>query len=279
MFISLISDDTALPSTDLNDLQSETPSINISSIVTGTNTFTIPRTVLAAGTYHVVVRTDAEYDGIFSTGVTSIEVDTRAAGSGASTFSDPTWSGAGVGMIFDLKGYELDFRIRITSSASDKKLRGYGVFYDEAPGVLVPGVKKIQIESFDGIVDNENEFTLTFLADPDLLKVYERGTGQVYTIGDFSLNGNIVSFPVDTFKKTGTVVLKFEEVQGSSFDNADANALLMAASHLGSLDGSIDKSIAGFGVLLRADNGTLVEAAIEEDTIPGTYKWVFHEVT
>jgi hypothetical protein len=278
MFIQLVNDDTSLPSTAIVDILGESAAVDISTLITGTNTISMPNTPLAAGTYHIAVRTDSEYKTGFVTATTSIEIDTDSAGAGASDFDGTTWTSATGAFVYDLKGRPLELKVRVTASAASS-LRGLGVFYEDAPGEVLGGVKKIHIEQFDGIVDNENEFTIGFLPDPDLLKVYERGTGQVYTTGDFTIDGQTIIFPVDTFNKAGTIVLRFEEIQGGgSFDNSDLNALLLARNKLGSDDPSVDRSVSGEGLLLRSDTGKLVELTIEEVS-PSVFGIKFYEIT
>jgi hypothetical protein len=59
-------------------------------------------------------------------------------------------------------------------------------------------------------------------------------------------------------------------------DKVMAQEELLKENRLGSTVPSLDKSVAGEGILLRASNGTLVEASIEWT---GTaYQWVFSEV-
>jgi hypothetical protein len=63
------------------------------------------------------------------------------------------------------------------------------------------------------------------------------------------------------------------------WDNGSANANLLAENRLGSRDPSQDRSRAGEGPLLRADNGKLVEPSLKEIAPgSGTYEWVYAEV-
>jgi hypothetical protein len=63
----------------------------------------------------------------------------------------------------------------------------------------------------------------------------------------------------------------FDQTAGASFDNSDVNANLLATNHLGSTDGSIDRSLAGRGIYLRSPNGTLFELVVEDDGSISTY--------
>jgi len=268
--VSIIRDDTALPSTDAADILAESTLQDIVSLTSGSNVVNveIPSTALESGTYHVVISTDAAYKASYSNGVDELRVEVDSAG-GSIDLSQldgttGTWIPlAGVSMMFELEGRVLDLRVKITAS-QESSLAGYGIFYNGTSG-LVTGILNKEVFSFDGIADNDNEFTLTkFLPDPDLLRIYEIETGQVYVYGTFILDGHKVTFPADTFNKVGTVTLLFDQMHGTSFDNNDKNASLMAANHLGSTDTSIDRSVAGRGIILRRPDGTLRELTIND---------------
>jgi hypothetical protein len=168
-------------------------------------------------------------------------------------------------MIHKIEGRPLDLRVKITSSTGGVQLKGYGALYSRQTQV-VTGIRNREVVTFDGTVDNLNEFTLSnFLPDPDILRVYHVETGQVYVrgINSFYLNGHKVVFPVDTFDGLGTVTLVFDQSEGSSFDNSDDNRALLAANFLGSTDAAIDRSQPGRGIFLRRPDGTLREITID----------------
>lgn len=280
--VSIVRDDTTLPSTAVEDILSDSNLVSINSLSAGVSILDVamPAAALVPGTYHVVVETDASYKASYSNGVDELRlrVDTSSpTGNDIERFDGTTlaWTTqAGVGLTYKVEGRTLDLRVRVTASQTSS-LAGYGIFYDGTSG-YVTGVKNKQVESFDGTIDNENEFLLNFLPDADLLKVYEVGTGQVYVDGSFILDGFKVVFPANTFNKVGTVTLSFCQQHGTSFDNSDTNAALLSANRLGSTDPSLDKSITGEGILLRATNGNLVEASIQWNG--SSYQWVFSEV-
>ena len=236
---------------------------------------------LEPDTYHIVISTDSAYKSSYSNGVNELRVQGDSAGGDTVDMSqlDGTtgaWAAlAGVSMQYELEGRKLDLRVKITA-AVDASLAGYGIFYDGTSG-LITNTRNRHVEEFDGILDNEYEFTLPFVPDYELLKVYEVGTGQVFVSDSFVTDGRKVIFPVDTFNKVGTVKLVFDQSTGTSFDNSDLNAALLAANRLGSTDPSLDRSVAGEGILLRADNGTLVEVSVAWNGF--SYELVFAEVT
>lgn len=266
MIVRLVADDGGgLPSTDTADILAETW-VDVTGLSTGTETITIPRTVLTAGTYHIVFATDDTYKSIYS-GSDHVKWDISSAGSGAAKYDGATWSVlASTGFLHDLKGYVLDLRIRITASGS-YKLTGTGVFYDIQTTGVIGGVKNRQVFTFNSTA-NPNEFTLTnFYPDPDLLRVYLAETGQVFKAPALTFDGRKVIFPEDSFDNGGIpadMTLIFDQTEGGSFDNSDMNALLLAGNFLGSTDPSIDRSSPGRGPIVRSPDGTLYEITIKD---------------
>ena len=206
--------------------------------------FTLP-----AGDYHVIFKTDSVYKTDYNLN----------AGANKISISDD-----GSGIVYTLQGLQLDLRVRITSSADEVVSEGFGIFYKNDTKITpVDGSILRHVEQFVGDVDNLNEFAISFTPDVRLMSVYEIGTGQVYRYGAWVINGNgNVEFPQNTFNKPETVTLEFLQVQGGSFDNSDRNQLVLAAQHLGSLDPTLDFSIAGRGIHLRSPDGTLYEVTI-----------------
>lgn len=263
LYVSICSDNSGDPNTIL----AETNAIPISGLVTGNNTIDLPDTYLAAGTYHIKFRTDATYKGIYSVGVTSIALQANSAGSVpyARIYNGTVWSvSATDNLVYTVRGITIDLRVRVTSSAGSKKLSGYGILYDKSVGNISTGVINREVFNFSG-TSNLNEFTLTkFVPNPDLLKVYDVTSGQVYTYGAWSLQGQKVVFEVGRFNSPGnSLTLVFDQTIGGAFDNSDRNGLLLANNFLGSTDGSIDKSSNGRGIFLRRPDGTLREIAID----------------
>ncbi len=263
LYVSICSDNSGDP----NSILAESNAVTMASLVTGNNTITIPDTYLAAGTYHIKFRTDVTYKGIYSVGVTSIALQTNSTGSTpyARKYNGSAWSVSSTdNLVYTVKGISLDLRVKITSSASARKLDGYGILYDKSVGNISTGIVNREVFHFSG-TSNINEFTLTkFVPNADLLKVYDIVTGQVYTYGVWSLQGQKVVFEVNQFNSPGNALtLVFDQTAGGAFDNSDLNGLLLANNHLGSTDAGIDKSVNGRGIFLRRPDGTLREITID----------------
>jgi hypothetical protein len=263
IFVSVYDDSAGDPGT----LLSQTAAIPVSGLSDGSNTINLGRIVVAAGTYHVVVSTDAAYKSAFVTATTSLELRGNAAGTDAETYNGTAWAAAAFDIAHDLKGIELDLRVRVTSSAA-ANLEGYGIFYDQDQAGIVTGIKEREVFQFKAVADNDNEFVLTkFVPEPDLLSVYYIEAGQVFKYPAFSVEGQTIVFAVNQFNNGGVeadVTLVFDQTRGGAFDNSDLNALLLADNHLGSPDASTDKSVAGRGIYLRRPDGTLRELRIND---------------
>ena len=265
IFVSLYTDDGGgLP----DELITETSAIEISGLSVGTNTINISDSVVTAGTYHVVVRTDQEYKNNFAAGVDSISLDSNSAGS-SGTINGGAWGAGTFDLVYEARGIEYDLRVRITSSVGDVNLEGTGIFYDGALGGIATGIVNRETFKFKAVADNLDQFTLTkFVPNPELLKVYYVEAGQVLIYPSFDINGQSLQFATNQFNNGGAeadVTLIFDQTTGGAFDNSDLNALLLTANHLGSPDASIDRSANGLGIFLRRPDGTLREITIDDN--------------
>jgi hypothetical protein len=265
LWVGIASNDSGNP----DEILAESKAVAISGLTTGTETIDLPSLVLKAGTYHLVIRTDAAYQASFATGTTSIEIDSDSSGTPAANKHNGTaWSSAGEEIVYDLQGRVLDLRVKVIAS-QDSKLEGFGVLYNNQTGNIITGMKNIEVFKFKAVADNDNEFTLTrFTPDPDMLKCFYVESGQCFVRPAFELQGNKIVFPVDTFNNGGVeadVTLIFQQIEGSGFDNSDSNALLLSENHLGSQDATIDRSANGRGIFLRTPSGELVELTIKDD--------------
>jgi len=268
IFISIVKDAAGLPSTDANDIIAESAPINVTTLSVGTLSAAFNATVVA-GTYHIVMTPDQAYLDSFVTSTHEFAVGLEIAGDGDSIYNGTIWSPQNTAFTGVVEGIELDLRLKVTSSITDAFIEGYGVLYEENIGnlafsTIVDGITK---SSFNAVADNSNEFALPFTPNSDLLIVHLLGSGQSFRYGDFSLQGNTVVFPVDQFNNGGiekVQTLVFDQVRGGAFDNSDVNANLLANNHLGSSDGTFDKSVAGRGIFLRRPDGTLVELTIDD---------------
>ena len=284
LYVSLVNNSSGVPSALAADVLAQSSAVVASSLTTGANTITLPNTVLVAGTYHVVVSSDAAYKATASFASNKIQLQDASTLTGESTYNGTTWSTqASRGLIYTLQGRSLDLRVRITSAGSPTYpcgLDGYGIFYNLNDIGLVGATKKTQRFVFNSTVDNTSSFAITgFSPDPDLLKIFHVETGQVYKVPAFNLNGTSAVFPANTFNNGGvstTVTLIADQNTGGAFDNSDSNGRLLSANHLGSISGLDDKSAAGRGIVLRNSSGQLVEAGVDSNnalalsTVSGT---------
>lgn len=254
----------------------------ISALSAGVNAVTIDLGgTLAAGTYWLVASTSATYKSSYSVGVTSIAIKTRTGGTGTDmkTLTTSVWSTVATTAVdYTITGRALDLRVRVTASAAAKALTGLGISYGRTTP-LSNNIKPIETFVFSGDL-NTTEFQLTkFTPNPDLLRVYDVTTGQVYRYGAFTLSGTKVIFTTGQFAVPGqTVSLIFDQTAGGAFDNSDTNALLLAENRLGSRDATLDRSATGEGILLRASDGKLIEASVLYNSALDIYEWQFAEV-
>lgn len=233
----------------------------VSTLSAGTNVITLNnfRNVLPVGTFHIRIETDATYKSGFSAGVNSIRLNTNTGGNDL-VYNGTSWSVGSTDLKYTLSGHNYDLRVKITSSASGKKLKAFAIFYDEQVGDVVTGIQALQKFTFSGD-SNTNSFAITqFLPNPDHMKVYDITTGQIYRHPAFNIDGHTITFAAGTFLVPGEQIqLIFDQSEGNGFDNSDANANLMASNHLGSTDATLDKSVSGRGILLRNEAGVLQE--------------------
>jgi len=228
----IVKDSAGAPSTSPVDILSESNPVSISALGAGNNTslVTLPSVVLSAGTYWLIIETDAAYKASFSLGVTELRVraDTSAPTAPNSfQFNGSVWSVvAGNALTYQLKGRLHDLRVRITSSTVDRFISGFGLYYGIEPGVTTASQKLVQREFFAGSL-NKTDFTLNWLPDPDLIEVFDAYRGQVYVAADgvFKINGFQIIFEPNTFNDPGEdILLIFRQTKGTSFDNSDQNA-------------------------------------------------------
>lgn len=240
---------------DPGEILVESSAIPVSGLSTGSNILDIPAVAIdSTSTYWVVIRTDADYKTSYSDGVAEISLQAYTGGTGLSLNDGATWTPSSDELKLRVKGSPLEVRVRITSSQGDVSIKGFGLFYEPTAGII-SGIKNVQTEEFLSNTDNENEFTLTFLPEPDLLRVYHIQSGQVYVYPGFTISGNVVTFPVDTFQQESdeTVTLKFVQTEGSSFDNSDQNANDIA-DHESRIQ-SLEEMVPGSSVHLYTGNG------------------------
>jgi len=237
MTLKIVADDTAQPSTDPNDILSESGPLDLEALATG-DTATLVNlsdVVLVSGVqYWLVMETNAAYKASFSAAVDEVRVraDTSAPTGGASSqFNGTIWADApSTSLTFSGKGREHDLRVRVTSGTNDVSIEGYGLLYGFLPGLTASGVKQVNKFFFTG-AENRTEFILDFLPDPDLLVAYDPFRGQTYvaTEGVFRIDGSTITFDPDFFDQPGEdIVLIFRQNEAASFDDSDQNANAIA---------------------------------------------------
>jgi hypothetical protein len=280
--ISLVRDSAGEPSTSGADYLISSAWQPISALSAGNNTSVIvlPSAIaVPAGTYWIVIETDSSYKATYN-GVTTniaVRVDASAPGKPAHhQYNGTVWAIASGAFVYLVEGYPLDLRFKVTSSAAATKLKGYGLFYDKGVDVSVGKSNRYEV-TFDGAT-NPTNFDITnggFLPDDKQLIVIWANTGQVFVHPIFDVNGYTVTFAAGQFLSTGTQRLIFWQPLGSSFDNAEKNAALLAANFLGSTDASIDRAVAGRGIQLKSPDGTRYEIVPQD----GGTGLDFYEVT
>jgi hypothetical protein len=240
-----------------NDLVASSSSLNLAGVAPGSKTFDITA-VLSEGNYFIVFETDDLYKSNFN------------LSSGVSRISGSLDTGLGIRCV--LNGRNLGLKIKIAGGTVGAALRGYGVLYNLLSNAsrYSEGFQEFKV-SFNGYTQNLNEFTLPFIPEKRLIKVYEQNTGQVYKHGVFAISGNKVIFPLNTFYKPEQVILIFEQLTIVNFSlplTTDKAYALMIENNLGSTNPNLDASANGRGIFLRRPDGTLREITIDnEDNI------------
>lgn len=224
LYVQIVKNNAGVPSTAIADIVAESAAINIASLSTGDITVAVdmPDTVLTAGTYHVVLRTDAAYKA----GTMNLSWRSGAGTNGA-TYNGTSWTGSASTKAATVKGRAHDLRVRITSATGNTFLEGIGVYFPSDDGMVRPnGTKNVQKFYFSGD-ENRTSFQLNWTPDPDLLDIIDPYRGQIYSIepGVAQIQGNTIVFAAGTFDFPGEdIVLVFRQVKGVAIDNSDANA-------------------------------------------------------
>ena len=188
--IQLILDDAGNPSTNPNDIISESSLLSISTIPTGNSSVLVdlPNAIKANGSViWAVITTDAAYKGAFNTGVDalSIRVNTTSPHHTGSAFDGLSWNPIAEAWTFQLNGRILDLRLRITSSTGNVRLESYGIYYHDQPGVVAnTGAFDIDIFEFSGD-DNVTNFPLVNIQDPipGLVEAFDETEGNALLNG------------------------------------------------------------------------------------------------
>jgi hypothetical protein len=244
------------PSTDPNDLLGYSSPISINALNSGVNTvnFEITCVLPFSENFHVIIETDNDYKAYYSLNNANRISIARDTSSQA---------------IFTLRGRQLGLILKITGGTNDSLFKGYGILYRISKVVKSAddGYQEFKVV-FNGFSDNLNEFLLPFTPDRRILNVYELGTGQIYKFGAFSIEGNKIIFPQNTFKKPEIVSLLFEQISNIEFKlplQSDKSYSLLVENNLGSANSQLDLSTPGRGIYLRRPDGVLREITIDND--------------
>lgn len=238
MFAQIVADNAGVPSTDPADILAESSAVNITSLSTGNITVNVdmPDTTLVAGTYHIVLRTDAAYKA------GTMDLSWRSgAGTNGAAYNGTVWTGAASTKAAVVEGRALDLRVRVTSSAGLVYIEGYGVYYDSSIGIQPSSTRKIAKFIFSGD-ENRTDFACNFQLDPYIVSVYDPLRGQVYvpdTAGDSALrvDGNTLKFAANTFNFPGEqIVLIVRQLEGNGVDVSQDNAAKIFANQQNLVD-------------------------------------------
>lgn len=271
LLAKIVKDVSGVPSEAIGDMVATAEnSLAIANLAAGnvSGVFDLPA-MLPAGSYWAVVQPDAAYLNNLVSGTLSYRRDGSAptyADGEMGVYGVSSWSVlSGSDACFSFDGVPLDLRVRVTSSVSGAEMEGYGVFYGEAGPFTASVDEDYQQFTVDGGAD-QTTFTLTnFLPDAKRLLAFDASSGKVYHFPFFAVDGHNVVFPSGTFFSPGdSLSLVFRHLSGNgAFDNSDVNGSLLSANHLGSTDASVDKSIAGRGILIKRPDGTMRELIID----------------
>ena len=253
LYATIRRDNAGFPSTASSDIIASSVMTAVSSLSTSF-TPSISAVLTAGVTYHVVLESVSVYDGVNNINTTYL---------GAATPRQTKWDGTSAFILgnsgtlnFSLSGFALDLRVKITSSMASELL-GYGILYSAQVGIAT-GILLIERQS---ITTPTSTFTIgSYFPDSDLLNIYCVQTGQCWAIGSggVTLNGKQVVFPAGSFgdaSVSNPYTLVFRQTSGGAFDNSDRNGGLLSDNRLGSMDATLDKSVAGQGIILRCAVG------------------------
>lgn len=278
--IQVVKDSSGSPSTLPTDVLTQSSPIAITSLSSGANVVTasLSGAALPAGTYHLVATVDSVYRASWASGVTELQLRTDASSPSISAikqFNGTTWATvSGEAAPYTLSGRLMDLRLKVTSSSA-AKISGFHLMYAPAASVVLP---QQQQQTFVFLGDtNPNTFTLTnFQPNALTLKVYEADTGRVFVYPSFSVVGQIVTFPANTFNLPGQyVTLIFDQVAGGVIDQSGVNA-----TNIVTLRSAINDAIVGTSSDLQNGKATHTSIQAAHDFIssggrilvlPGTY--------
>jgi len=162
-----------------------------------------------------------------------------------------------------------DLRVRIVSGTNAVELEGIALcYYNVDAGMMITGRNNTEMQVFDGKTEKLSpcSFTLTrFIPDPDY--IVAMCDGGCYHAGDFTIDGQTITFPDGFFETpdTKSMKIKFFHIGAGSFDNADVNAALLAIAHVANADPNFDRGVEGRGFPVKRPDGVIVEIGADNE--------------
>ena len=231
LVVSLRSDNAGNPGAVL---QTSSTQLDVTSFSTSTTQiFEFASVNLTSGTqYWIVVEGDATYNSSADGANRAALVARGSGGSGFETLLGATWSPlGGFEATYEIIGVKTvtSLQLRITSSAADKSIAGYGLFY-EVGGQLQSGEHFYQEFSFN-TASVPASFALNWNADPEILNVRLKETGQSLSPASpgenngFTVTGSTLTFPTGIFDQDPATDLTLVVSQGlGTVDKSSDNA-------------------------------------------------------
>lgn len=268
LFVNFHNDNAGNP----GDIQHQSL-VDIANLTAGNNTLAllIGKRVLAPNTkYHISFSTNLEYKSTYSAGVheVAIRVDSSAPTiPDSKVYNGTVWAAvAGNSIVHLVEGQELNLLLKYTASMT-ASLKAYGVYY----GMEAETFQRLQKRAsftFHGTNDKATYnlgFQLPWDADPDFVEFLDIGTGQVWKVPALELQNNKGVFPPDFFDGRDIVQLIASQVEAGSYDGNPELKKLTTENYLGSNDPALDKSVAGFGPKVRAENNVLAMITLDSE--------------
>jgi hypothetical protein len=118
-----------------------------------------------------------------------------------------------VGRISISTANAFDLRLKVTASGNNKKLKAFGVFYDEFMGTVSADKTRQEEVVFSGDTPLNQFSLLNIVPDKSKMKVFDVNVGQVYIYPAFDVVAGVITFPVGMFSVPGeTIKLVFEQL-------------------------------------------------------------------
>jgi len=270
LFVDIVADDGSGPPglPDQSTVESSSAPISIDDLVVGDSVLEIdmPDVPLEAGDYQIVVSTNQAYKDsyVITTNRVAVRIDsTSPTVDRLAVNNGSVWSAvAGQAMAYKVEGRPLDFRIRVTSSAP-MVMTAFGAFYDHQPINQVTATRGVQRERFQGLTPPDDFLITEFLPLADHLEIWDPDTGDSWKVGGtqgWEINGRtLIPPPTFIYDDRNYEFIFIQNKIAGVIDDSPFNSAIIGDNYLGSTDPSIDRSRAGKGIKLRAEDGILYE--------------------